>query len=278
MNRAQRLPAWNEHFGHAKIQPLASTEGGEPEPFVLRYLERERVRIGKPRNEVRILDLGCGRGRTVAWLCAHEWNAWGADVSPDYLRQGTGYFERTGFGADRLRLISDSRDLPFEPKSFDIVISDQVFEHVADIDAVAQGLRGVMRYGGTGVHIFPAAKRPVESHMRLPFVHWLPKGRVRRHAIRAALRLGQGASYFSDYSLDDRAEIFWRFSESETYYRKAHEIRATFDRHSIDCDFATAPKDKLAMRMPQVPSALIPPAALIYRVFGATYLVTTART
>ena len=74
----------------------------------------------------KILDFGCGAGRSVRALRARGFvNAYGYDV-------GDG---RTLVAAERDHIkvgsLLDLR-LPYEDNTFDLVISDQVFEHVQD--------------------------------------------------------------------------------------------------------------------------------------------------
>ncbi len=82
----------------------------------------------------RILDFGCGAGRTIKSLRALGYaNAYGYDV-------GDG---RTLLGVERDRVCVGSLlnlRLPYEDNSFDLVVSDQVFEHVQDQVRVFQEL------------------------------------------------------------------------------------------------------------------------------------------
>ena len=64
--------------------------------------------------------------------------------------------------------------LPFEDNTFDLVISDQVFEHVLDQVATFRELHRVMRLGGHALHVIPAKYRPIEGHTFVPFGNLLP--------------------------------------------------------------------------------------------------------
>lgn len=269
----QALPRFTEHSGHAKISLLTDPRGGEPEHFVKTFLESAAARKGVPSSQLRVLDVGCGRGDRVAWLLDQGWNAWGADVQDAYLECGRGYIRDAGYGDDRLRLITGP-GLPFEPDSFDVVLSDQVLEHVEDLDAFASGISSVTRRGGVGLHVFPARHRPIEPHMKTPFVHWLPKGTARRRALRLALRTGMSADYFTDYPLDDRTSIFAKYSEEETYYRSQRELKSVLLKHRIVADFRSAAAEKLKDRLPQIPTPALPLAAAAYGHLASVYLRT----
>lgn len=225
-------------------------------------------------SAVKVLDLGCGRGDTVAWLLENGWDAYGADVCDEYIQCGVAYVDGLGRGTGRLQAIRDGGP-PFDGEMFDVVLSNQVLEHVRDLEKFAAGVAAVTRRGGHGLHIFPAAHRLIEPHIRAPIVHWLPKGAVRRRAVRTALRVGAAAPYFSELPLEDRAEVFSRFSEEETFYRSEREVGSSFMRHGFTCDFVTPARDKVSVRFPRLPVALSAAVAGVYRRVGSVYLLTT---
>lgn len=272
------LPSWIEHRGHAKVEPLAPGDERPPEPFVAELLAAEARRLGRAPADVRVLDLGCGRGERVSWLLEAGWDAWGADIVESYLDLGRAHVASLGRGGDRLRRIDDSRSLPFDAASFDVVLSDQVLEHVADLDAFACGVAAVTAPGGAGLHVFPARFRPIEPHMRTPVVHWLPKGRGRRMALSAALRTGWDAGHFDDLAHRDRLEVFARFSKEQTFYRSERALTSAFGAYGLRADATAAPREKLrtTLRARGLPGALAAPLAWPYRTFSAAYLQTRA--
>jgi hypothetical protein len=98
-----------------------------------------------------------------------------------------------------------------------------------------------------------------------PFVHWLPKGPLRRAAVMACLRIGLAAPYFREFSFRDRVEIFNRFSEEETFYRSLRGTIATMQRHGLRCDARLASRDKIAHRFPTAPTATLPLLGWLHR-------------
>jgi SAM-dependent methyltransferase len=272
--RSDTLPAWTDHDHHSKVQPLRETSAGQVEPYLQSFLDQESRRLHRRRQQVRVLDFGCGRGDRVAWLCEQGWDAWGVDIAERYLAQGRSHFEQHGFGPDRTRLIEDGRQLPFEEASFDLVLSDHVIEHVEDLDECVDGLRRVLRPGASGLHVYPPRWHPVEPHMHTPLTHWIPKGVSRRAAIHASLRMGLGVNYFEDLPLDERTDIFARYSDNETFYRSESSLRRTFGRYGMSCDFRSPSEAKLRIRRTWIPGPLLPAAAVLYRTFVSTYLHT----
>lgn len=257
-------------------KPLASAESGQPEPYVSQFLDEVTAEIGRKRSLIRVLDVGCGRGDRVAWLLSEGWDAYGADVQ--YVEQGCRWLDDEGYGPRRLRLIDDYR-LPFDDIApFDIILSYQVLEHIPDIDAFTAGIAAVSRQGTIGLHACPAAWRPVEPHMHAPLVHWVPKGPLRKHAIKTALRLGWTNDHFADLSLDERTEHYNHFSETETFYRSRRTLREAFARRDQRAEFDEVTTAKLRVRLPsldRIPPHLVVPLAKVYGTFGSCYVKTT---
>lgn len=266
------LPNFAEHDedakNHAIVTPIP------PPANFRRYLDRLLQDRGSGPETLRIIDIGCGRGDTVAWLCGQGWDAYGIDVSPDYIERGREYLARHGADPERLQLLNDDFTYPFPDGMFDVVLSDQVIEHVADLDLFALEVARISAPGACGLHNFPAKWRPVETHLLSPFVHWFPKGPLRRAAVAACLRIGLAAPYFTDFSFRDRVEIFTRFSEDETFYESLRSNVATMQRHGLRCDARRASQDKIAMRLPGAPKAALPLLGWLYRHLSSTALQT----
>ncbi len=109
----------------------------------------------------RILDFVCGAGRTVYRLLDQGYDAFGYDVN-DYLELRT--------PADRsLFFIADSASgLPFEDNSFDLILTEQVFEHVKDQVGVFRELHRILRPDCCAIHTFPARYSIIEPHTYVP--------------------------------------------------------------------------------------------------------------
>jgi SAM-dependent methyltransferase len=266
------LPNFAEHDEDAKNHPL-ETPIAPPANF-RRYLDRQLEDRSKGRETLRIIDVGCGRGDTAAWLCAQGWDAYGIDISPNYIERGREYLTRNGADPERLQLLNDDFTYPFPDGMFDIVLSDQVIEHVADLELFASEVARISAPGASGLHNFPARWRPVETHLLAPFVHWLPKGPLRRAAVATSLRSGLAARYFTEFPFWDRVEIFNRFSEDETFYRSLRSTIATMQRHGLRCEARVASQDKIAMRLPNAPKAALPLLGWFYRHMSSTALQT----
>jgi SAM-dependent methyltransferase len=254
-----------------KRNALDTTAHGKPPAWLLDHISEISAVATSP---IKILDVGCGRGSRVAWLLENGWNAWGYDVEAAYIKAGKPYFERCGWGANRIEL-QTADAIPFESSTFDLILSDQVIEHVADLDQLAGELARVSAPGSAGIHVYPATWRPLEPHLRTPFVHWLPKGRIQRSAITTAMRLGVSVNHFDDLGNDARAEIYTRFAEEETFYRPRHAVAKCFKNHGFDTSFTNVGTKVLAAKYPKVNGAALKLLATAQSVASQTYLSTT---
>ncbi|HYI38442.1 MAG TPA: class I SAM-dependent methyltransferase [Thermoleophilaceae bacterium] len=176
-----------------------------------------------------VLDFGCGSGTMVRILREAGFDAYGVDIrwpGADYGELGT-----TGPGEGVLRCYEEGGRLPFADDAFDLVISDQVFEHVVPIEATVGEIERVLRPGGVSYHHFPSRAVWREGHIGIPFAHRLPPGAARLAYTAALRRLGLGIFK------DDRPAREWaaeklRWIDDWTVYRPASEIHAIFGRRA----------------------------------------------
>lgn len=77
-------------------------------------------------------------------------------------------------------LQGDACALPFADRSFDVVFSNAVIEHVGDLGRQRLFVSEALRVGRRVFLTTPNRWFPIEVHTRLPLVHWLPKGATDR--------------------------------------------------------------------------------------------------
>jgi SAM-dependent methyltransferase len=70
--------------------------------------------------------------------------------------------------------VGDGCALPFDDRSFDIVFSNAVIEHVGDSARQRRFLAELCRVSDRVFISTPARSFPVELHTLVPFAHWLP--------------------------------------------------------------------------------------------------------
>jgi SAM-dependent methyltransferase len=91
----------------------------------------------------RVLEVGAGTGTML-----HALRERGADAEGVELRQDLIDEARRFFGPLPIQRVTGTA-LPFPDNSFDIVVSFDVFEHIADSDAHLSEVRRVLRPGGS---------------------------------------------------------------------------------------------------------------------------------
>jgi SAM-dependent methyltransferase len=108
-----------------------------------------------------VLDVGCNTGYGAVRLAAHAARVVGVDVSPAAIEEARGRA-----GADRVEfLVVDGVRLPFEDETFDVVVSFQVIEHIAQPLAYLREIRRVLRRQGTALFTTPNASFRLDPGM-----------------------------------------------------------------------------------------------------------------
>jgi Methyltransferase domain len=129
---------------------------------------------------------------------------------------------REELAAAKSWVAGDGRMLPFRDRSFDIVFSNSVIEHVGDVESQRRFASEVMRVGRTWWVQTPNRRFPVEQHLLTPLIHWMPKGVQRaivpRWTVWAMLVRPS----------PDRREFYLRHYLDDVRLLTAAELRALF--------------------------------------------------
>lgn len=108
-------------------------------------LERLNIRTGET-----VLDIGSGPGflaEAVAGMTGPTGKVIGVDLSPQMVERATARSSNDWLSYE----VADAVSLPFSDNSFDVVVSTQVAEYVADISAFCSEVFRVMAAGGRGL-------------------------------------------------------------------------------------------------------------------------------
>jgi SAM-dependent methyltransferase len=177
----------------------------------------------------RVLDFGCGAGQIVINLLHSGYDAHGADM----FYAGGSYRDQaaaSGMLGHRIQEITDDR-LPYDDASFDAVVSNQVLEHVANLDGTLVEIARVLKPRGTFIALFPSREVWREGHVGIPWLHWFsPNSRMRIPYARALRVLGLGY-HTSGKTSQQWARDACSWLDAFTYYRAKTEILGAFKRH-----------------------------------------------
>lgn len=118
-------------------------------------------------SDSSMLDVGCGPGHIADYLRRHVKDVVGLDTNETYLKEAT-----------RRRLqavLGDVACLPLRAEAFDVIICNDVLEHVPDSKPAMQEIMRVI--SGDGIAFVQCANKYqiVEPHFLLPFLSWLPR-------------------------------------------------------------------------------------------------------
>lgn len=190
---------WKGHMVHAPDR--AEVALGNPS-FVWRFGQDRRLNLIRryaPLEDARILDIGCGLGVYVRKLREFSDRVYGIDIDAKRLVEGA----KTTPGL----LLSASETLPFGDALFDVVVLNEVIEHVRDDEATLREALRVLRPGGRIAIFAPNRLYPFETHGiylgkkfifgNMPLINWLPdplRNRLVPHA-RAYTRRGIRKTY-----------------------------------------------------------------------------------
>jgi ubiquinone/menaquinone biosynthesis C-methylase UbiE len=100
----------------------------------------EKVDLIKPDD--KILEIGCGIGSIVNHLSKHGYDVTGTDISNEAISYGL-----KKYGCLNLQ-VQPAEDLPFKDESFNVVLSFDLFEHIAQINRHVSEVYRVLRPGG----------------------------------------------------------------------------------------------------------------------------------
>ena len=86
--------------------------------------------------------------------------------------------------------------------------------------------------GGCGFHVYPGKLRPIEPHLFMPFVHWLPKNPTRKWAIATCVACGIEPrwDWLAAATFRNKAQAYYEFCMNETFYRSFRDVRGSFSK------------------------------------------------
>lgn len=173
----------------------------------------------------RVLDYGCGRGELVTELRRRGVDCYGTEVF-----YGGGSYDSPELTAlideGAVKHFREDEPVPFPDGTFDLIISNQVLEHVSALDIVVAELDRLLADGGRMYHHFPSREVLREGHIGIPLAHRFPPGRARR-LYTLALRTA-GLGYYKGESPREWTARKLEWLDAYTHYRPYSEIRRAF--------------------------------------------------
>ncbi len=152
-------------------------------------------RWGRP-DGARVLVDGCGVGMYVRALRAYTPYIHALDIEAERVAKAATVVPDAHF------TVAAAEALPYADGSFDLVLSHEVIEHVADDRQVLREMMRVLRPGGRAVIFCPNRLHPFETHGHYwrgryyfgntPLINWLPDRFRQRLAPHVRAYTGRG--------------------------------------------------------------------------------------
>ena len=192
--------------------------------YIIKNADRLGINICKPG--IKVLDFGCGQGSSIIELRAVGIDAYGVDIVQskiDAAKNKLSSQDNNIKTSDVFRTIN--QNIPFEDNTFDYIFSNQVLEHVENLDKSANEIARVLKTDGFYYSASPAKFKIIEPHIFVPFAHWLPAGKFRSNYLSICFYLGIG----KNNGLDGKQQDL--YLKKHTYYRSTPQLTKTLNNY-----------------------------------------------
>ena len=150
-----------------------------------------REHCGEKLKEMHGLDLGCSLGIISIELVEQLASLVAVDYDATAVAHATEHHQKSGLSF----LVQDAMNLSFPDEHFDLVISNQVYEHVPDSARMFDEIHRVLKPGGICYLAAGNRFKFMEDHYRLPLLSAMPKSWGHRY-LRV---LGKGDHYYETH-------------------------------------------------------------------------------
>ncbi len=186
-----------------------------------------------PENEGAVLDYGCGRGEIVEAGLSLGMEIYGVEefYGGSNIRETV---KGKGLLGHEIKELDKRGKIPFQDNFFDLVVSNQVFEHVKDLDFVINEITRVLKPNGKLLCLFPSKDTIREDHCGIAFTHWFSKeSSLRYYWLLLYRKMGCGRAK-GDKSPEQWSKDLQIWLNKYTYYRSMREIEHIFKSRFSD--------------------------------------------
>jgi ubiquinone/menaquinone biosynthesis C-methylase UbiE len=157
---------WRKNFQRWREDRLWQEDCQMPR---IRAIERECGSLGGKR----VLDIGSGMGGFLIAAARNAMHVVGLEPNVDYCMITRLRGARYGLIPSVVRSVGET--LPFPDQSFDVVLAQDILEHVRDPDATLREMRRVVRPGGIALVTVINRFAWRDPHYHLRGINWLPR-------------------------------------------------------------------------------------------------------
>lgn len=192
-------------------------------------------------KDIRILDWGCGRGKTVFKLLELSYDAFGVELDSELVEKSKNTLTLINADTNRINKI-DGFNTNFEDNYFDIIITEDVIEHIEHLELFYKECSRILKLGGLSYNRFPAKYNIREVHLLMPFLHWFPKNNIRKFLIYIYIFIRQEPFW----NVNDKVNVYFNYSIKKTFYRDLFLHKKYFKRFSLDYKYVVKNNPRLA--------------------------------
>jgi SAM-dependent methyltransferase len=125
-------------------------------------------------------------------------------------------------------------NIPYDDEFFDVIISDQVFEHVMDYPTTLRETRRILKPGGAFLHLFPGRYRLIEPHVFVPLACMVRT----RWWLKIWAHAGIRNEFQKKLSAAEATEANYKYLNNCTNYLPKRELVRHFRQYFTDVRFA----------------------------------------
>lgn len=122
-------------------------------------------------KQLNCLDVGCSGGLITVNLSNHFKSVVGLDTDKNAISLAEKKYNKKNLNF----VIGSGLNIPYEDESFDVIICNQVYEHVPDYKKLFLEIHRVLKKGGFCYLSAVNKYVLIEVHYHLPFLSWLPQ-------------------------------------------------------------------------------------------------------
>jgi SAM-dependent methyltransferase len=157
------IPKMENHYSNDVMNQKRLTTPGSQ--YLLRLLRGGYLGDYASRQDLKVLDVGCGSGFDLVTIERLGWQSYGCDISQsivDYAAENA-----AKFGCHPELKVGDNQKLPFEGDFFDILLSNNVIHYLDSAETISEAIAEYARVLKPGGRLFLQTGHPE---------NWLLKG------------------------------------------------------------------------------------------------------
>jgi len=123
-------------------------------------------------SDLAVLDVGCGYGHTAIELARECKQVVGIEPNQTLWQHACGLGSSSG--CTNVEFRNDGIEALSDVSCYDLVVLDNVLEHVRDQELALRRVSAALKPGGVAFILVPNRLWPIEVHYGLPFLSYLP--------------------------------------------------------------------------------------------------------